>query len=283
MLWKHFHFGGGFIEALIKPFPGDWPGYVGFEAKLRGYQDSPVPFPLSLVIPFGIGTISTIIGAGLILLLCLRPGRDPWAWTLVSAALFTTVIGATLGQVTSRFYLEPYYWLLMALLIAPVSMTNYRAFKWMRWVVMGQAVLTISFGFYGAVTLAPGAVTAAWRDRVMDRYANGYSVMKWADSVLPVDAVLLSTHRSVALAPRDVVPMDWANYVNFDSAEALPYLVRLKERGISHMLMIGDPGNGGPFTRCLGRTIAGPGYGRPATRNPLMPENSTPLGLLKLT
>src|SRR3989344_5481876 len=268
LLWKHFHFGGGLIEALIKPFPGDWHGYVGFEAALRGYRDSPVPFPLSLVIPSGIGTISTIIGAGLVLLLRLRPGRDPWALTLVSAALFTTVIEAALGQVTSRFYLEPYYWLLMALLIAPVSMTNDRAFNWMRWVVMGQAVLTISIGFYGAVTLVPGAVTATWRDGVMDRYAYGYSVMNWAGSVLPADAVLLSAHRSVALAPREVVPMDWAKYVNFDTAEALPYLVRLKERGISHMLVIGDPGNGGPFTRCLGKTLAGPGYGRLATRNP---------------
>mgnify|MGYP001617940479 FL=1 len=133
---------------------------------------------------------------------------------------------------------------------------------------MGQAVLTISFGFYGAVTLVPGAFTAAWRDGVMDRYANGYSVMKWADSVLPADAVLLSTHRSVALAPREVVPMDWATYVNFDTAEPLPYLVRLKERGISHMLVIGDLGNSGPFKRCLGTTLVGPGYGRPATRNP---------------
>lgn len=34
------------------------------------------------------------------------------------------------------------------------------------------------------------------------------------------------------------------------------------------MLVIGDPGNSGPFKRRLGKTLAGPGHGRLATRNP---------------
>jgi hypothetical protein len=102
----------------------------------------------------------------------------------------------------------------------------------------------------------------------MDSYANGYSVMKWVDSVLPADAVFLSGHRSVALAPRDVVPMDWVNYVNFDTAQPLPYLLRLKDRGVSHILVLGDTANSGPFKWCVGKTLAGPWYGRKATRNP---------------
>jgi hypothetical protein len=268
LLWKYFHFGGDLINALIKPFPGDWAGYDGFEEVLRGYQDSPIPFPLSLVIPSGIGTISTIIGGGLILMLALRPGRDPWSWTLVLAALFASVIGATLGQTTSRFFLEPFYWILMALLIAPVSLSNNLEFKWLRWTVSCQAVLTIILGFYGAVTLLPGALTVTWRNSVMGSYANGYSVMKWADSVLPANAVLLSGHRSVALAPREVVPIDWANFVKFDTVQSMPYLLRLKARGISHMLVIGDSAYSGPLKGCLGKTIAGPWYGRSATRNP---------------
>ena len=48
-----------------------------------------------------------------------------------------------------------------------------------------------------------------------------FSLMKRTGSVLPADAVLLSTHRSVALAPREVVPMDWATYVNSNTTEPL--------------------------------------------------------------
>jgi hypothetical protein len=92
--------------------------------------------------------------------------------------------------------------------------------------------------------------------------------MKWADSVLPANAVLLSGHRSVALAPREVVPIDWANFVKFDTVQSMPYLLRLKARGISHMLVIGDSAYSGPLKGCLGKTIAGPWYGRSATRNP---------------
>jgi len=268
LLWKHFHFGGSLIDALIKPFPGDLPGYDDFDAFLRGYRDSPVPFPLSLVIPSGPGTVTTILGAGLIFLLSLRPFRDPWAWTLLSAALFATVIGACLGQVASRFYLEPYYWLLMAVLITPVSINNFESFNWARWVILGQAILTIAFVFFGALTLFPGAVNEVWRVKVMESYANGYSLMRWADSVLPADAVLLSGHRSVALAPRQSISMDWVDFVNFNTAQPLPYLLRLKQKGVTHMLVIGDTGSNGPFKRCLGKTLAGPWYGRSATRNP---------------
>jgi len=102
----------------------------------------------------------------------------------------------------------------------------------------------------------------------MERYANGYLLMKWADSVLPADAVLLSGHRSVSLVPRQPIPMDWVDFVNFNTAQPLPYLLRLKQKGVTHMLVIGDTSSNGPFKRCLGKTLAGPWHGRSATRNP---------------
>jgi hypothetical protein len=105
------------------------------------------------------------------------------------------------------------------------------------------------------------------RDKIMNRSADGYTVMQWTDKVLPIDAVLLSNHRSVALAPRDVVSMDWSDYVRLDTAEATPYLLRIKKRKVTHVLITGNPADA-KLKECFGSLVAGPSYARRETRNP---------------
>ncbi len=265
--WKYYYFHAGFIDALIKLLPGHWPGTDEFEAFLRGYRDSDVPFPLSLILPSGISTVSTVIGAGLILLVALRPGSDRWLLGGIAAAVFVGFAVAVLGQFSSRSYLESYFWLLMVLAIQPVPALS-RGYLWFRWPIFGQALATIALCWYGVATLLPGSLTPEWRSMVMERAANGYSVMKWVDSVLPSDAVLLNGHRSMALAPRDAVSLDWSHFVEIGSPASEPYLRRLKDRGVTHMLVIGELHDVGKLSGCIGAVIAGPSYGRVATRNP---------------
>jgi hypothetical protein len=92
--------------------------------------------------------------------------------------------------------------------------------------------------------------------------------MKWADTVLPKNAVVLNGHRSMALMPREAISYDWSYYVDETSEEAQLYLNRLKNRGVSHMLVIGSLDKSIPLAPCFGQTIAGPGIGHVATRNP---------------
>jgi len=121
---------------------------------------------------------------------------------------------------------------------------------------------------FGAITLAPSAISQGMRDKIMDRSANGYTVMKWADEVLPIDAVLLSNHRSIALAPRDVVSMDWSNHIRSDTTEAMPYLLRIKKRKVTHVLITGSLADA-KLKGCFGNLFAGPSYARKAVRNPV--------------
>jgi hypothetical protein len=266
-LWKYSHFGGAPLDSLFMPFPGNWPGYDRFDSSLRNLTESSLFFPLSLLIPSGIGLISTIIGAGLFTTLWLRPRRNPWIWGMAVISLSVTILGTILGQKSSRFFLEPYYWILMAVSISPAIIKSNTPLSWVKWPVAIQAVVVTGLWLFGALTLAPSAISQGMRDKIMNRSADGYTVMKWADEVLPIDAVLLSNHRSIALAPRDVVSMDWSNHVSSDTTEAMPYLIRIKNRKVTHVLITGNSTDA-KLKGCFGNLVAGPSYARQAVRNP---------------
>ena len=158
LLWKHFQYGGTMLDALLTPFPGDWPGTAAFETRLRAYGNRLIPFPISLVLPSSVGTMTTVLGPGLVIFLWLRPGRDRWIWITIGAAAAVAIIGSILGQLSARFYLEPYFWLLMAMTMMPVIGKANLLWQATRWVVSAQAILILGLIVFGILTLLPGAI-----------------------------------------------------------------------------------------------------------------------------
>lgn len=269
VVWKHIYYNAGFLEAVLKPLPGNWAGTAAFENYLRSFRDSDMPFPLSLLVPASLGTITTVIGAGLLFLVALRPKNDRWLILGALLAVIVAVVAAMVGPKGARSYLEPYFWILIVISLQPTESLIWKH-PLLRLPIAGQALITLLFCWYGVVTLLPGSITEKLRVVVMNNSANGYTILKWADSVLPRDAVLLNTHRSMALAPRDAVKIDWAEYVDINKPESAPYLQQLKNRGISYIIAIGKPPPDlGKLSVCVGDIVAGPCYGRLATRNPL--------------
>jgi hypothetical protein len=267
-IWKYYHFGGFPLGSLFMPFPGSWPGYGNFESYLRNYTDSKLVFPLSILLPSNLGTISTVIGVGLFVPLWLKPGRDPWIWCLIIISILVALIGAVMGQKTSRFFLEPFIWLLMAVAISPAIVLSGGIFSYIKLMLAAQAVVVTGLWMFATATLLPSAFTLDMRERIMNRYADGYAIMRWVDAKLPPNAVLLSSNRSMALAPRNVVSMDWSDYIFPNSKLALPYLMRIKEQGVTHILVSRSLTNSN-LKGCMGNLVTGPMYVSSATRNPV--------------
>jgi hypothetical protein len=267
VVWKHAHYGGTLIEALLTPFPGDWPGTDAFEAMLRGYRDTQVPFPLSLVIPAGPATITTVLGLGLFIpLITLLPwsAGDRPAVILVAAAVTVAVTGFLLGQRNARFFLEPYLWLLIAATIFRAPLRE-RTTRWISGAVSAQAVLALAMIAIGITTLTPGALTLALREKTMERHAYGHAVMKWIDHMLPPDAHLIVEPRSIALAPRFAIANDWRGYVPATGAQVYADIV--KRRQPDFTLVQVSAGKRPDVLGCA-ELFAGPFRAREATRNP---------------
>ena len=85
-IWKSIHFGGDWFAGIITLFPGQWAGYPQFESMLRHYQDSSLPFPLSVFFSTVPGQITTIIGIGAIIWIV------GLAWILRNAFRTSTIL-----------------------------------------------------------------------------------------------------------------------------------------------------------------------------------------------
>lgn len=252
IIWKMNNFNARFFDVLIRPFPGDYLGIKNFEKGLRDFTDTSLQFPLSLFYPESIAALTTILGAGLFLFFLIKVEKDLKFFIILIISICATLLGILLGQKTSRFFLEPFIWILFWIII--YNSKNAFVFKPFSILIsLGifiQSLFIIIAISYGVYQLFPGALTTKFRNEVMNKYANGYNLMKWVDSVLPPNAVLLSSHRSIGLAPRRVMSLDWSRYVDTKNQNSKVYFQRIKDIGVTHYLLIGDRSEDSVFNNC---------------------------------
>ena len=112
----------------------------------------------------------------------------------------------------------------------------------------------------------------------MKSHAPGYELMEWVDKVLPKNAILLNTHRSMALLPRDGVAGAGYTFLlraNLKDPKAKIYLDRLKFKKVSHILISGPIDYNEPLARCYGNILAGPHVTSLVSRNPFNERRKT--------
>jgi len=269
VLWKALAFDAGYMETLINPLPGHLPGTDAFLNLAKGAFDftTPLPFPISMFIPASLGAFTTLLGIGPLVFIGMRLDRNLILWSGAISAIVVVLVNALYAPPSSRMYLEPYFWL-MAILSFQKNKNLHIKNNLISKIVFTQAVAVTVVVWIGAITVFPGALTDKWRTDVMMRMANGYEVMQWADTVLPKDSVVLNGHRSMALIPRDAVAFEWSNFVDLQKYESTIYLNRIKEKNVSHMLVIGGINEKTLLYGCFTKKIDGPGSGHTATRNP---------------
>jgi hypothetical protein len=283
-VWKSQNFGGGALEALVQVFPGNWPGSAEFESLLRAHRDTTVAFPISLLVPSGIGTSTTILGVGLLLLIPSMRRRMPHGHEIIAAALLVSVGAVIFGQKSARFFLEPFYWFLIAYHLGCVSTSSFSILtgQTIKFLISMQAGAVYLMLIFGVIAVLPGALLSSWREKVMNRSANGYAAMRWANEVLPVGVTMISAIRSVALAPRFVIPNDWQSYVLEGSSGAKVYASIVAEKSPEYLLVSTSRGAPAPQTPCATNVYAGPFTTQVATRNPFNSGSRYDAWLLKM-
>lgn len=268
IIWKHYHYGGSEILGYISPFPGNWPGMQEFEKALREHRESSIMFPFSLLIPSGIGQITTIIGIGIYLVLNgLIHIKKKEHKSAACVVMITTLLLYFLGQHSSRFFLEPFIWLLILTLVASEYKESI-ALKIYEHGIMLQGILVCAIIGYGVIALTVGSISQKHHEQVMNQFANGYSEMMWADSVLPADARLIVKLRSLALSPRFFVASDWQSYIRSNSDQKIVYENLTNNKYPNFIIFTTNHFERPDMKNCNGELFAGPFVSRVATRNP---------------
>jgi hypothetical protein len=266
---KSIAFETSLIDSLISPLPGNLPGtrtMVNF-SQFNGDTASLWFFPLSILMPSHIGGYGVVLGMGWLLFAGIRPGNCYSLWIGVAASIIIIIANILLAPPAARMYMEPYFWLMLVLVMQEKQLPKW-FIKVFSWPVLGQSGLAVLACWFGALTLFPGALSPSWRSAIMDRSANGYQIMQWADKELPENAVLLSEHRSMALVPRKALSDEWVQFVNMKAPETEYYLNIIRTNQVSHILIIGSINYDRDLAGCYGTVVAGPGVGHLATRNP---------------
>jgi uncharacterized protein DUF1420 len=278
---RNLVFYGDPLSPLLERWKPDGdPAVIAFAQYLREWSESCgdlqecgvvnwltfLLLPWHLVISLKPSAFPLVLGIGvLVVFLLVRRGGDGLRRLIPLAALAASLLNLALGQLTPRHFLEPYLWCTAVAVPGPAR--PLKSFFVLALTVQG--VLVAAVAVYLGALLFGGALTPAWRDRVMTVMTDGYAKAKWLDTVLPHDAVVLDNFRYHALMPRRFVVGD--RYLTWDKGpnreQALAAFIR--EQGVTVLVTqypITEPLYQALASR-YGMPLAGPAQFRTAGRS----------------
>jgi hypothetical protein len=218
---QYIHYGDPLSPALAPYLKPEGYEYVSdFLHGLKIWTEKGFSFPLGLFFPKSIGTIPTILGMGFFSVLLIQRGNSKSRQYLLFAVILFGAV-ALLGQRTSRFFMEAYLFLILA--VASATSLN----RWVKPYSYGitfQLLGVLASLLVGVGVLLPGAFSFGWRDYVMNRTADEYSSMQWLDEQLSEDVFLISDMGANALLPRPFVVRDYALMMKYNHKTTLKFL-----------------------------------------------------------
>jgi hypothetical protein len=208
------------------------PITLRFAAFLKTYKGPEYVFPLNLVWPSSLGSISTVIGMGVLSVFTISKISRRNTILIFCAVLATSLIWL-LGQSSTRYYFEPYLWLVAAM---TTTGWNWRR-TWVLRLLILQGTMVLCMLIYGVVTVTPGAVSDALRRQVMRASAYHYDETHWLDLILPSEAVVYSGIRSLALMPRPFLSSERQHFSdNSDEVEQAQLEAMLHTKHVNYLV-----------------------------------------------
>jgi hypothetical protein len=194
-----------------------------YETYLKNFSYNGFKFPLSLLLPASLGSISTILGFGLFTFIFLDYKKRKTI-ELASLAVMTFLVTLFFVQRTSRFFLDSYYIVMLAFIANPVKRKGFSVFK--KLLVLQTAVVAIG-AILGVLMLFPGSFTRTLREKTLESCANNYSVMKYLDGVLPEKSFIISDFRDNVYNPRDFIAVNYPFMIKYYPEEFVSRINKL--------------------------------------------------------
>jgi hypothetical protein len=276
VIWKSINYQYPFYNFLINPLPLNLPVYDNFSQFLKNYQSE--KFPFILLFPLEIGDLTQVIGLGFLGLIFLFINKFKKKFFFITVILLFIIIIFLIGQKTSRFYLEIFFFTILILTLLIKKIQNQKIFILFKYLIFFQSFAVIFALTLGVVNIFPGSLNSYLKDKVLTNYADGYSLIKWTNLVLPKDTKIIISHRSKFFLNVNYIHTDPLGYMNYNSIHKNYYLNKIKDQNPSFILFYGSKAsfNYGEFNfeDCIYELFAKKeNAGFHATRNPFNTNN----------
>jgi len=264
LIFRWYYFGDPLSPLLERFLANPDPIILRLHTYIKNYKESAFAFPIGLLMTNSPGQISTILGAGALIL-----GFLPFLFrfykaevTVIICLMAAILVG---GQVSSRFFMEPLLWTI-PLFVSAYSSPPY--FRYFLLIPKLQIFVIVPFLLFGLYNMAPSLISDKLRHEVMIRSANGYAESLWLDEILPANARIATTSRSRAFLPRPYLPWEYLIFTSQNDEKQINTLrKKLAEYKITYMVL---PYHGAEELKKLyaGDLIYGPKKFPLAVRNP---------------
>ena len=264
LIFRWYYFGDPLSPLLERFLANPDPIILRLHTYIKNYKESAFAFPIGLLMTNSPGQISTILGAGALIL-----GFLPFLFrfykaevTVIICLMAAILVG---GQVSSRFFMEPLLWTI-PLFVSAYSSAPY--FRYFLLIPKLQIFVIVPFLLFGLYNMAPSLISDKLRHEVMIRSANGYAESLWLNEILPANARIATTSRSRAFLPRPYLPWEYLIFTSQNDEKQINALrKKLAEYKITYMVL---PYHGAGELKKLyaGDLIYGPKKFPLAVRNP---------------
>jgi hypothetical protein len=224
--FEYRHLSTDIIKNLLQPVTDNYVSEY-FVESLRHGSGNPRYYPYWLFLPIYYNEIylfklTEILGLTVLIFFVNFKFRLINKFILASLIFF--VIALLLGQPVGRFFIEPFLWLMTGS-IYYLSSKNNLIFKICKKLIIINSIVIIFIIFYTVINFLPGILSVEKYKKILSKYSEGYSLYEWANKNLPINAVLLTSHRSYVFSDYPFISYEFRLFVR--SQDQLDYFTNL--------------------------------------------------------
>jgi len=234
LLWKINFYNTDIFTLITKPFPIDDTSMLRFKGYLVNAGKGGNIFK-GIIYPDGLNDITNSLGLGSLLIFVLFKKIKQNLSPIILISSFI-IISFILGQPSSRFFFEPFTWIILTISFNNIKDDIPYFFDKL---IKLQYILFLPAIIYGAFNLFPGVFSDNQKDKVLTKYANGYGLFKWANNEfdkLNYNGHVITMHRSISLLKTDPISMDFIYFTDIRKKEYKKYLDEILELNPKYIL-----------------------------------------------
>ena len=250
---RYYYFETPVLNLFLSPLPINIYGYENFHNFLTSGKINIFTL-ISLIVPKSMGEIFNIYGPILLIIFFVKSRSFIKYKIFFIMTLTFWTLHFFIGSGLSRFYYEGFLWVIYLISISELKVNKY--FNTYKALINVQIIIVIISIYFAAASFFPGSINKELRDKIMTKYAYGYSLAKWVNANTDNNSVILTTHRSVSFYNEKTYPTLFIWFVKFDDKKSIIYANYLKDKKINKIVFFGSELKYGPFKNCLGKQHA---------------------------